>query len=236
MDVRILRFLLSASVRAHPRPGVRHFTESGSAAVWRKENSAEDQVLVSRCQSGDETAFEELVLKYQQTLFNIIYHNMGHHGDAEDIAQKIFSKVYFSLMKFDNNRPFFPWMYRIAVNQCYDEMRRNRRRRSLTFSELNLDEAENIENLIKQDAVQETSAEERKDLHDLLYKMLNKLPEKQRKALVLRDLEDVPYEKMAEVMLCTEQAARLKVFRARTRLRDMMLKAMRRREHASVRP
>jgi DNA-directed RNA polymerase specialized sigma24 family protein len=62
--------------------------------------------------------------------------------------------------------------------------------------------------------------------------MLNRLPEKQRKALVLRDLEDVPYEKMAELMNCTEQAARLKVFRARARLRDSMLKAMRRRKRA----
>jgi RNA polymerase sigma-70 factor, ECF subfamily len=200
--------------------------------VWRKENSAEDQILVRRCQSGDDTAFEELVRKYQQTLFNVIYHNMGRHGEIEDIAQKIFTKVYFSLRKFDNARPFFPWVYRIAVNQCYDEMRRARRHRSITFTELNLQEAENIENLLKQEQVQETPVEERKELHDLLYQMLDRLPEKQRKALVLRDLEDVPYDQMAELMNCTEQAARLKVFRARTRLRDLMLKAMRRLDHS----
>lgn len=185
-----------------------------------------------RCQNGDETAFEALVRKYQQALFNLIYHNMGRRGDVEDIAQKIFSKVYFSLGKFDNSRPFFPWVYRIAINQCYDELRRARRRRSLTFSELNLQDSENIENLIRQEEIPGTLAEERKELHDLLYKMLNRLPEKQRKALVLRDLEDVPYEKMAELMNCTEQAARLKVFRARARLRDSMLKAMRRRKRA----
>jgi len=187
---------------------------------------------VRRCQNGDETAFEALVRKYQQALFNLIYHNMGRRGDVEDIAQKIFSKVYFSLGKFDNSRPFFPWVYRIAINQCYDELRRARRRRSLTFSELNLQDSENIENLIRQEEIPGTLAEERKELHDLLYKMLNRLPEKQRKALVLRDLEDVPYEKMAELMNCTEQAARLKVFRARARLRDSMLKAMRRRKRA----
>jgi RNA polymerase sigma-70 factor (ECF subfamily) len=200
--------------------------------VLRKESSLEDQDLVRRCQNGDETAFEALVRKYQQALFNLIYHNMGRRGDVEDIAQKIFSKVYFSLGKFDNSRPFFPWVYRIAINQCYDELRRARRRRSLTFSELNLQDSENIENLIRQEEIPGTLAEERKELHDLLYKMLNRLPEKQRKALVLRDLEDVPYEKMAELMNCTEQAARLKVFRARARLRDSMLKAMRRRKRA----
>jgi RNA polymerase sigma-70 factor (ECF subfamily) len=200
--------------------------------VLRIESSLEDQDLVRRCQNGDETAFEALVRKYQQALFNLIYHNMGRRGDVEDIAQKIFSKVYFSLGKFDNSRPFFPWVYRIAINQCYDELRRARRRRSLTFSELNLQDSENIENLIRQEEIPGTLAEERKELHDLLYKMLNRLPEKQRKALVLRDLEDVPYEKMAELMNCTEQAARLKVFRARARLRDSMLKAMRRRKRA----
>jgi len=190
---------------------------------------------VRRCQSGDDTAFEEVVRKYQQTLFNVIYHNMGRRGEIEDIAQKIFSKVYFSLRQFDNSRPFFPWVYRIAVNQCYDEMRRARRHRFITFSDLNLQETENIENLLKHEEVQETPAEERKELHDLLYKMLDRLPEKQRRALVLRDLEDVPYDQMAEVMNCTEQAARLKVFRARTHLRDLMLKAMRRRERAPAR-
>lgn len=200
--------------------------------MLRIESSLEDQDLVRRCQNGDETAFEALVRKYQQALFNLIYHNMGRRGDVEDIAQKIFSKVYFSLGKFDNSRPFFPWVYRIAINQCYDELRRARRRRSLTFSELNLQDSENIENLIRQEEIPGTLAEERKELHDLLYKMLNRLPEKQRKALVLRDLEDVPYEKMAELMNCTEQAARLKVFRARARLRDSMLKAMRRRKRA----
>ncbi len=203
--------------------------------MWRKENTAEDLDLVRRCQSGDDTAFEELVRKYQQTLFNVIHHNMGRRNDVEDIAQKIFSKLYFSLRKFDANRPFFPWVYRIAINQCYDELRRTRRRRSITFSELNLEETENIENLLKQDEVQETSAEERKELHELLYKMLDRLPEKQRKALVLRDLEDVPYDQMAQLLQCTEQAARLKVFRARNRLRDLVVKAMRRRERGSIR-
>ncbi len=200
--------------------------------MWRKENSLEDQDLVRRCQSGDESAFEELVRKYQQTLFNLIFHNIGRRGDVEDIAQKVFSKVYFSLPKFDASRPFFPWLYRIVVNQCYDEMRRAKRRPSITFSELNLQDSENIENLIKQEIVPDTPIEERQELYDLLYRMLDRLPEKQRKALVLRDLEDVPYEEIAGIMNCSEQAARLKVFRARTHLKDLMLKSLRRRERA----
>jgi RNA polymerase sigma-70 factor (ECF subfamily) len=199
--------------------------------VWRQEDAAEDLELVRRCQGGDETAFEALVRKYQQVLFNIIHHNLDRGRDVEDVAQKIFSKVYLSLPKFDSSRPFFPWIYRIAINQCFDELRRSRRRRSITFSDLNLQETENIENLLKREENQETPAEERLELYDLLHKMLDRLPEKQRTALVLRDLEDMPYDRMAEVMNCSKQAARLKVFRARSRLRDSMLKAMRRRKN-----
>ncbi len=204
--------------------------------MWRKENSEEDRELVRRCQKGDDGAFEELVRKYQQTLFNLVYHNMGRRGEVEDVTQKIFTKVYFSLPKFDNDRPFFPWVYRIAVNQCYDELRRARRRRSLAFSELNLQDSESIERLIRHEDLTEVPVEERQEMYDLLQKMLDRLPEKQRNAIVLRDLEEVPYEKMAELMKCTEQAARLKVFRARMRLRDLMLKAMKKQERTQSNP
>lgn len=68
----------------------------------------EDRELVGRCQKGDEQAFEELVRKYQQTVFNLVYHNIGYRNDIEDIAQNVFTKIFFSLPKFDNKRPSFP--------------------------------------------------------------------------------------------------------------------------------
>ncbi len=196
----------------------------------------EDRELVGRCRKGDELAFEQLVRKYQQTVLNLVYHNIGYRSDVEDIAQKIFAKIYFSLSKYDERRPFFPWLYRIAINQCYDELRRARRRRVHTFTELNLEETESIEKLLssREGAVAE-SPEDRQELHALLRRMLDELPDQQRTAVVLRDLELVPYDKMAEIMKCTEQAARLKVFRARTRLRDLMEKALRRQQRASHR-
>ncbi len=188
----------------------------------------DDRALVERCQKGEERAFEELVLKYQQTVFNLIYHSVGNRLDVEDIAQKVFSKIYFSLPKFDNKRPFFPWLYRIAVNQCYDELRRLRRRKVMTFTDLSLLETDAIEKLINQNETAPVQPEDRQELYALLHKMLDQLPVQQKTAIVLRDLESIPYDKMAEIMKCSEQAARLKVFRARTRLRDLMLKSLRR--------
>ncbi len=202
--------------------------------MWRETNSDEDRELVLSSQQGDEAAFEKLVRKYQQTLLNLVYHNVGYRADVEDVVQKIFAKVYFSLGKFDSSRPFFPWLYRIAVNQCYDELRRVRRSRTLTFTDLSLEETESVDKLISQASPAPAPEEERKDLHALLLSMLDRLPAQQRMAVAMRDLEDVPYETIAQTLNCSEQAARLKVFRARTRLRDLMLKSLRRRKGTAV--
>jgi RNA polymerase sigma-70 factor, ECF subfamily len=198
--------------------------------VGKSEHTEEDRELVGRCRQGDERAFEELVRKYQQTVFNVIYHNIGSRADVEDVAQKVFSKIYFSLPKFDNKRPFIPWLYRIAVNQCYDELRRARRRKYRTFTELSLEETEAIDKLISKNQPPPLNADDNREMYALLHKMLDQIPAQQKKALVLRDLEDIPYEQMAKILGCSEQAARLKVFRARARLRDLMDRSLRRKE------
>jgi len=195
--------------------------------VWNEPYPDEDRELVAKCRKGDPLAFEELVRKYQQTVLNLAYHYIGYRNDVEDVAQTIFTKVYFSLPKFDSRRPFFPWLYRIAINQCYDELRRIRRQKIHTFSELSLEETGSVERLINQNEISPVSDEDRQDMQELLYKILDQLPDQQRLAIVLRDLEAVPYGKMAEVLKCTEQAARLKVFRARARLKTLMEKALR---------
>jgi RNA polymerase sigma-70 factor (ECF subfamily) len=186
----------------------------------------DDRELVGKCREGDPLAFEELVRKYQQTVFNLAYHYIGYRSEVEDVAQKIFTKVYFSLPKFDLRRPFFPWLYRIAINQCYDELRRIRRQKTHTFTELNLEDTASIEKLMNQNDIRPAPEEEREELQALLRKMMNQLPDQQRMAVVLRDLESVPYTQIAEILKCTEQAARLKVFRARVRLKTLMERSL----------
>jgi RNA polymerase sigma-70 factor (ECF subfamily) len=194
--------------------------------VLQEPNPDDDRDMVGRCQKGDSLAFEELVRKYQQTVFNLAYHYLGSRNEIEDVAQKIFTKIYFSLPKFDSRRPFFPWLYRIAINQCYDELRRIRRQKTYTFSELSLEETSSIEKLISQNEIPQPSDESRQEMQALMQKMLNQLPNQQRLAIVLRDFEVVPYSQIAETLKCTEQAARLKVFRARARLKILIEKAL----------
>jgi len=191
--------------------------------VWKDNSPDEDRELVTLCQKGDQHAFEALVRKYQRTVLNLAYHYIGYRNETEDIAQKIFVKICFSLKKFDNRRPFLPWLYRIAINQCYDELRKIRRQRVYTFSELTREETRDIENLISQNPAIQASGEARQDMRALLYRMLNQLPDKQRLSIVLRDLEALSYAEMAKILGCSEQAARLKVFRARAKLKKLII-------------
>jgi RNA polymerase sigma-70 factor (ECF subfamily) len=106
--------------------------------IW-SSSSLQDQALISRSQNGDQLAFETLVLKYRRQLLSLVCWHAGPAADADDILQLILCKVYFSLKSFDINRPFYPWLRRIAVNRCFDERRRLRRRKALTFAELELE-------------------------------------------------------------------------------------------------
>ena len=194
--------------------------------MWNESSPDEDRALVDKCREGDPLAFEELVQKYQQPILNLVFHYIGYRGDVEDVVQKIFIKIYFSLPRFDTKRPFFPWLYRIAINQCYDELRHIRRRKTYTFSELNLEDAASIEKMLVSTEPAGHSDQKRRELQSLLQKVLSQISEHQRRIIILRDIEGIPYTELAAILNCTEQAARLKVFRARKRLRKILKKAL----------
>jgi RNA polymerase sigma-70 factor, ECF subfamily len=203
--------------------------------VWHELNCEEDRNLIGRCQDGDEAAFKCLVDKYQRELFHLVSWNVGSAAEAEDIVQEVLCKVYFSLRKFDNDRPFYPWLRRVAINQCYDELRRVRRRKIVRFTELSEQETRTLDRVMAtpQEDSSAPAPNNAEELRSLMQKVLDRLPEKQRMAIVLRDLKQVPYEEMAEIMKCSKQAVRLKVFRARARLRTLVTRALRRREKLS---
>lgn len=194
--------------------------------MWNESSQKDDCELIARCRQGDAAAFEELVGRYQQQVINIVYHYIGNRSDVEDIAQKIFIKIYFSIPKFDLERPFVPWLYRISINQCYDELRRLRRGKTYTFSELSLEDNESIEKLIARNENTPNPEEGNNDKQELLQRLLDQLSDRHRKVIVLRDIEGIPYSEIAAILKCSEQAARLKVFRARNRLKKIVEKSL----------
>jgi RNA polymerase sigma-70 factor (ECF subfamily) len=196
--------------------------------IWNPSN-LQDRVLVSRSQNGDSLAFEDLMRKYQHQLLTLVYWHVPPIADRDDILQHILCKVYFSLKSFDINRPFYPWLRRIAVNRCCDEKRRLRRRKTLTFTELQLGEARIESEWTDQHSwADRRDSDSRKDLCDMLRALIRQLPDEYCEVIVLRHLQQMPYEEISGILKCSPRAARVKACRARAALRRLIPRPSRR--------
>ena len=104
--------------RYSPIPGLRA-RQPEQEPKWIIEQT-EEAALVRRVQAKDEMAFREIVERYQAKVFSIIYGILRNQNDAEDIAQQVFAKIYFSIKNFDFRSSLLTWIYKITVNECYD--------------------------------------------------------------------------------------------------------------------
>src|SRR6202790_4817179 len=108
--------------------------------------NSEEAALVRRVQARDELAFRELVERHQSKVFSIIYGILRNRNDAEDIAQQVFAKVYFSIKNFDFRRSLLTWIYKITVNECYDYLRKKRVRKLVYESDFSEEDSLKMEN------------------------------------------------------------------------------------------
>src|SRR2546425_95005 len=133
-----------ATASSLPLP-VTPFSKAAVRAKVENQNNSE-AALVKRCQAGDEMAFREIVERHQSKVFSIIYGIVRHRNDAEDIAQQVFTKVYFSIKGFDLRSSLLTWIYKITVNECYDYLRKQKVRRLVYESDMSEEEARRLEN------------------------------------------------------------------------------------------
>src|ERR1700683_2600119 len=96
--------------------------------------------------AGDESAFREIVERYQSKVFSIIHGIVRQRNDVEDIAQQVFAKVYFSIRNFDFRSSMITWIYKITVNECFDSLRKKSVRKLVYESDLSEDEVRRVEN------------------------------------------------------------------------------------------
>ena len=177
-------------------------------------NQATDQKLVERVQKGDKGAFDLLVLKYQHKIVNLIMRYVRDPELALDIAQEAFIKAYRALPRFRGDSAFYTWMYRIAVNTAKNHLAAQRRRPMDV--ELDLQDPEQYDLHAK---LKETDTPEGVALGDELKETVERaiaaLPEDLRTAIVLRELEGMSYEEIAQTMDCPVGTVRSRIFRAR---------------------
>src|ERR1700761_5323120 len=141
--------------------------------------STDEAALVRRVQAQDELAFREIVDRYQTKVFSIIYGILRNRNDAEDIAQQVFAKIYFSIKNFDFRSSLLTWIYKITVNECYDYLRKKRVRKLVyesDFSEEDAQRMQNSESATEQGPAVDTRLAQR----DLVVNLLDKLSEDDR--------------------------------------------------------
>jgi RNA polymerase sigma-70 factor (ECF subfamily) len=180
------------------------------------ENSQEG-ALVRRAQAGDETAFREIVERYQSKVFSIIHGIVRQRNDVEDIAQQVFAKVFFSLRNFDFRSSLITWIYKITVNECFDYLRKKKVRKLVYESDLSEDEVRRVENT--EPAVdRQVPVDQNLARRDYVTKLLTRVSEEERTLLMLKEVEGRSVEELAEITGMNENTIKVKLFRARQKL------------------
>jgi RNA polymerase sigma-70 factor (ECF subfamily) len=180
------------------------------------ESTAEG-ALVRRAQSGDDTAFREIVERYQSKVFSIIHGIVRQRNDVEDIAQQVFAKVYLSLKNFDFRSSLITWIYKITVNECFDYLRKRKVRKLVYESDLSEDEVRRVENSEPQ-ANRQTPVDVDLASRDFVLKLLSKVSEEERMLLMMKEVEGYSVEELAAQTGMNENTIKVKLFRARQKL------------------
>ena len=180
------------------------------------ENTPEGS-LVRRAQAGDESAFQEIVERYQSKVFSIIHGIVRQRNDVEDIAQQVFTKIYFSMRNFDFRSSLITWVYKITVNECFDYLRKKKVRKLVYESDMSEDEVRRVENSETGSgrAVRADTALARRDY---VVKLLERVSSEERDLLMLKEVEGYSVEEMARRLKMNENTIKVKLFRARQKL------------------
>ena len=173
-----------------------------------------DKEIIERVKGGDKKAYDLLVLKYQQRVINLISRFVKNHSDALDVSQETFIKAYRALPNFRGESAFYTWLYRIAVNTAKNHL--TVQSRKITKSDYDVTDIEQIEGNMS--LIEQTTPENllhKDELQETVLKTIENLPEDLKSAIMLREIDGLSYEDIANVMDCPVGTVRSRIFRAR---------------------
>ena len=187
----------------------------------------EDTVLVRQCRNGDSAAMEQLILKYQSRIYNVILKICANPDDAAELTQETFVKVIENIGRFEGRSGFYTWAFRIAVNLTLNHCKRSVKLGLRSLDAENNGHSEQAGIALKEilhdaGSVDPAAVAQNKELCELTIKALIKLDDSQRAVVVLRDIEGMNYAQIAEVLHAELGTVKSRLSRARSNLREIL--------------
>ncbi len=175
-----------------------------------------DESLIERINLGDDSAFELLVKRYQQKVFQTCIGFVHNEEDAADLTQEVFIRVYKRLHTFKGKSAFSTWLFRISMNMSLNFLRKQKVKHLFT----RLDQGEGEQEIISEERTDQNIL--RRDEKKKIARILQKLTAAQRNAFVLSHYQELSNQELADVLEITLKAAESLLYRARTRLRELL--------------
>ena len=180
---------------------------------------AEEAACIRRAQQGDVSAFEQLVRTHQKRVLSIVAGILRWNEDVEDIGQQVFLKVFLALKRFDGRSSFSTWLYKIAVNETYDYLRKKKARKLVYEADISAEQEERLTSSVPDE--RHAPADERSEAHQAVERLLAELSPDERLMIVLKEVEGYSVEEISEAMGVNPNTVKVRMFRARRRLTEL---------------
>ena len=182
-----------------------------------------DVELVKRCQSGDSSAFNDLVTRYRSKVFTMVYGMVQNEQDAWDLAQEGFLKVWRSIHRFKGESSFYTWLYRIMTNVTIDSLRRKGIRGEAEFDDrIAPANVEPGSRTTPSSASLPNEKLEYREIRERIDHAIAKLSPEHRAVIVMKEIEDLQYNEIAEVLNCSLGTVMSRLFYARKKLQSLL--------------
>lgn len=179
-----------------------------------------DWIVVRQVQNGNVSAFDNLVIKYRERIYSVIYNLTSNKEDSFDLAQESFIKAFQSIGRFQGKSSFFTWLYRIAVNTSLSHLKKNRHRRFLSYENISEEAGSNevLEALAAKSSTEKPTII--KELQHKLNEALQTLSVKHRTVLVLFEIDNLSHQEIADIMNCSVGTVRSRLHYAKKQLQS----------------
>ncbi len=194
---------------------IRNGVSDASSADLLEVVNMEDVELVGLCQKGDIDAFDKLFYKYRDKIYRTAFRMINNQEDALDLTQEIFLKAYKNINKYNFKSQFSTWLYKLAINVCIDELRKQKKSNEVLTDEI-------PHNRTYNDTPEDIVLSEEQEA--LIWRALDLLKEKERSVLVLREMEGLSYEEIANILGCSMGRVKSRIHESREKLKKALEK------------